>query len=251
MLHKINHRVKDIAVPGIRVFANRVAKYEDGINLTIGEPDFPTPESVKQAGKDAISNNLTGYSHNAGLFELRESVAAFFKDTYGFRYDPETEIVITVGVSEGIDAVLRTILAEGDEVIIPAPIYSAYEPIVHLLGAKVVYLDTSKTGFLPDPNELERLITEKTNAIDLNYPSNPTGVTIPKERMDQLAGVLAKHDIFIVSDEIYSENTFAEKHHSFAAYPELKEKLFLLHGLSKSHAMTGWRIGYVLGPGKV
>src|SRR5699024_9097623 len=158
MLHKINHRVKDIAVPGIRVFANRVAKYEDGINLTIGEPDFPTPESVKQAGKDAISNNLTGYSHNAGLFELRESVAAFFKDTYGFRYDPETEIVITVGVSEGIDAVLRTILAEGDEVIIPAPIYSAYEPIVHLLGAKVVYLDTSKTGFLPNPDELERLI---------------------------------------------------------------------------------------------
>lgn len=248
MINKVNERVKAIAVPGIRVFANQVAAFEDGINLTIGEPDFSTPERVKQAGIDAITNNLTGYSHNAGLLELRQSVANFFEDTYGFSYDPEHEIVITIGASEGIDSVLRTILTEGDEVIIPAPVYSAYEPIVHLSGATVTYLDTSETNFFPDPQKLSQLITDQTKAVILNYPSNPTGVTFSKERMDELVNVLKRHDVFIISDEIYSENTFSGTHHSFASYPELRDKLFLLHGLSKSHAMTGWRIGYVLGP---
>jgi len=248
MINKVNERVKSISVPGIRIFANQVAAFEDGINLTIGEPDFSTPERVKQAGIDAITNNLTGYSHNAGLLELRQSVANFFEDTYGFSYDPEHEIVITIGASEGIDSVLRTILTEGDEVIIPAPVYSAYEPIVHLSGATVTYLDTSETDFFPDPQKLSQLITDQTKAVILNYPSNPTGVTLSKERMDELVNVLKKHDIFVISDEIYSENTFSGTHHSFATYPELGDKLFLLHGLSKSHAMTGWRIGYVLGP---
>lgn len=247
MLHKINNRVKDIKIPRIRVFANKVANYKDGINLTIGEPDFPTAHSIKTAGVFAIMNDLTGYSHNAGLLKLRQSVASFFEETYGFRYDPITEIVITIGASEGIDSILRTILNEGDEVIIPAPIYSAYEPIVHLEGAKVVYLDTTSTNFLPDPEMLKSLITKKTKAIILNYPSNPTGVTIPKEKMDEIVDVLKKHDIFVISDEIYSENTLLGQHHSFAAYPELRDRLFLLHGLSKSHSMTGWRIGFVLG----
>lgn len=248
MLDKVNDRVKNIEVPGIRVFSNQVTKYEDGINFTIGEPDFAPPERVKEAGINAIKNNLTGYSHNAGLLELRKSVARFFEDKYHFRYDPETEIVITNGASEGIDSILRTILVEGDEVIIPAPIYSAYEPIVHLAGAKVVYLDTSTTNFLPDPKKLESLITEKTKAVVLNYPSNPTGVTLSKERINELVDVLKRHDIFIISDEIYSENTFSSQHISFASYPEIRDQLFLVHGLSKSHAMTGWRVGYVLGP---
>lgn len=248
MLNKINSRILDLEVPGIRLFSNQVVQYDDGINLTIGEPDFPTPEKVKQAGINAITNNLTGYSHNAGLLELRESVSRFFEEKYGFYYNPKNEIVITTGASEGIDSVLRTILQEGDEVILPAPIYSGYEPIIHLNGSKVVYLDTSETNFLPDPTKLENLITEKTKAIILNYPSNPTGVTIGKELMNQLVSVLKKHNIFVISDEIYSENSFNSNHLSFAAYPELREKLFLLHGLSKSHAMTGWRIGYVLGP---
>lgn len=238
----------DIEVPGIRLFSNKVVKFKDGINLTIGEPDFPTPENVKQAGIDAIRNNLTKYSHNAGLPKLRETVSQYFNDRYKFYYNPETEIVITTGASEGIDSVLRTILLEGDEVILPAPIYSGYEPVVHLNGAKVIYLDTSDTGFIPDPKRLDQLITDKTKAIILNYPSNPTGVTINKELMGQIVGVLHKHEIFVLSDEIYSENSFNGDHQSFAAYPELRDKLFLLHGLSKSHAMTGWRIGFVLGP---
>lgn len=248
MIDKVNGRAKSLSVPGIRVFANEVAQYTDGINLTIGEPDFSTPEPIKEAGMRAIQDNLTGYSHNAGLLPLRQSVSSFFNEKYNFHYDPVSEIVITIGASEGIDSVVRTILEEEDEVIIPAPIYSAYEPLIHLIGAKVVYLDTSKTGFLPDPEQLEALITDKTKAIILNYPSNPTGVTLPKEHMDKIVKVLERHDVFVISDEIYSENTFFGQHHSFANYPEIREKLFLLHGLSKSHAMTGWRLGYVLGP---
>jgi len=248
MINRLNERVKDLEVPGIRVFSNEVMQYKDGVNLTIGEPDFPTPERVKQAGIDAIKNNLTGYSHNAGLLELREKVSLFFEEKYKFHYDPQTEIVITTGASEGIDSILRTILNEGDEVIMPAPTYSGYEPIVHLSGAKVVYLDTMETDLVPCPQKLADLITKKTKAIIFNYPSNPTGMTLTKEQMDGIISVLERNNIFIISDEIYSENSFNEEHISFASYPQIRNKLFLIHGLSKSHAMTGWRLGFVLGP---
>lgn len=248
MINRINKSITELEVPGIRIFSNKVSHYNDGINLTIGEPDFPTPERVKLAGIEAIQQNKTGYSHNAGLLELRESVSSFFQDRYDFHYDPHTEIVITSGASEGIDSILRTILTENDEVIMPAPIYSGYEPIIHLNGAKPIYVDTTKTNFLPCPTEIEKVITPNTKAIILNYPSNPTGMTLTKALADQLVALFAKHEIFVISDEIYSENTFTEQHISFATYPEIREKLFLVHGLSKSHAMTGWRIGFVLGP---
>ncbi|MHA6261404.1 aminotransferase class I/II-fold pyridoxal phosphate-dependent enzyme [Sporosarcina sp. CAU 1771] len=248
MINRINARVKDVKVPGIRLFSNEVMHYKDGVNLTIGEPDFATPEPVKQAGIEAIRKNLTGYSHNAGLLELREKVSLFFEGKYKFHYDPETEIVVTTGASEGIDSILRTILTEDDEVIMPAPIYSGYEPLIHLTGAKVVYLDTTKTNFLPCPEALEALITKNTKAILLNYPSNPIGITLTKDQMDGLVKVFERHDIFILSDEIYSENSFNERHLSFASYPEIRNKLLLIHGLSKSHAMTGWRLGFVMGP---
>ena len=248
MINKVNMSVKVMGIPGIRVFANKVVQYEDGINLTIGEPDFPTPDKVKQAGINAINNNLTGYSHNSGLLELREKVSLFFEGKYNCRYNAQSEIVITNGASEGIDSILRTILSEGDEIIIPAPIYSGYEPIIHLNGAKVVYLDTLKTNLLPTPEGIESLITDKTKAIILNYPSNPTGITLSKSLMDKIVNVLKKYDIFIISDEIYSENTYNGVHVSFASYPEIRNNLFLVHGLSKSHAMTGWRIGFILGP---
>ena len=251
MLQKVNNSVKKINVPGIRVFSNQVGHYTDGINLTIGEPDFSTPESVKQAGIKAIQHNLTGYSHNAGLAELRKNVSDFFQDQYDFYYDPKDEIVITNGASEGIDSILRTILSVGDEVILPAPIYSGYEPLIQLNGATAVFLDTKQTNFLPDPEHLEQLINEKTKAVIFNYPSNPTGMTMSKEQMDEIVAILSKYDVFILSDEIYSENTFEKKHVSFAAYPEIRPKLFLIHGVSKSHAMTGWRIGYVLGPNEL
>lgn len=247
MLNKINPIVKDISVPGIRVFANKVSEYSNGINLTIGQPDFPTPTRVKDAGIKAIENNLTGYSHNAGLLPLREAVSNFFHEKYGFLYDPYEEIIITNGASEAIDSVLRTIITPGDEVILPIPSYSGYESIIQLSGGKIVTLDTTKTNFIPDPDDLEKIISSKTKAIILNFPSNPVGVSLRKEQIEPLVRLLSKHKIFILSDEIYSENVFDFDHISFASYPEIRPQLLLLHGLSKSHAMTGWRLGYVLG----
>ena len=244
----INEKVEMIPVPGIRQFSNKLVDFPDAVNLTIGQPDFPTPKAVKKAGIRAIENNETGYSHNAGLLELRQAVSSFFEDKYGSIYTPENEIVITNGASEAIDSVFRTLLSPGDEVILPTPLYLGYEPIIELCGAKVVYLDTTDTEFCPSPERLASLITPKTKAILFNYPSNPTGVTLEKERMDELVAVLEKHSVFIVSDEIYSENTFSGEHVSFIQYASLRERLFLIHGLSKSHSMTGWRIGYVLGP---
>lgn len=248
MLLSINDKAKILEVPGIRRFSNQLVHFPDAVNLTIGQPDFPTPEAVKKAGIKAIENNQTGYSHNAGLLELRQAVSSFFKDKYGFFYDPENEIVITNGASGAIDSVFRTLLSPGDEVILPTPLYLGYEPIIQLCGAKVVYLDTTDTDFRPSPERLESLITSKTKAILFNFPSNPTGVTIEKEQMDELVTVLEKYNIFILSDEIYSENTFYSEHISFAQYEVLRDRLVLIHGLSKSHSMTGWRIGYVLGP---
>ncbi|MBE1555264.1 aminotransferase class I/II-fold pyridoxal phosphate-dependent enzyme [Sporosarcina limicola] len=244
----INKMAEMIEVPGIRKFSNKLVDYPNAVNLTIGQPDFPTPELVKKAGIKAIENNETGYSHNAGLLDLRKAVSLFFKDCYGFYYNPEHEIVITNGASEAIDSTFRTILSPGDEVILPTPIYLGYAPIIEMCGAKVVYLDTTDTGFTPSPQRLKSLITAKTKAVLFNFPSNPTGMTIEKEQMDELVAVLEQHEIFILSDEIYSENTFTGEHVSFGQYEVIRDRLFLIHGLSKSHSMTGWRIGYVLGP---
>lgn len=244
----INTAAQGLVIPGIRQFSNQLVLYPDAINLTIGQPDFPTPEAVKKAGISAIASNQTIYSHNAGLLELRMSVRNFFAETYGLDYEAETEVIVTTGASEALDSVFRTILEKGDEVILPAPLYSGYEPIITMCGAKAVYLDTSLTGFKPRPEKLEALITDRTKAILFNYPSNPTGVSLTKGEMDELAAMIVKHDVYVVSDEIYSENTLEGEHHTFASYAPLKERLFLIHGLSKSHSMTGWRIGFVLGP---
>ena len=248
MTIKINAKFEQLTVPGIRVFANEVSKFEDGINFTIGEPDFPTPERVKEAAIQSIVNNQTGYSHNAGLAPLRNAISSFFHEEYGVLYDPEEEIVVTTGASEAIDALLRVILLPGEEVIIPAPVYSGYEPLIELAGCKTKYLDTTSTNFIPTAEQIESLITPQTKAIILNYPSNPTGVVLTKSQMDEIVEVVSKHQLFVITDEIYSENSYSGKHLSFAQYPQLRDQLFLIHGVSKSHAMTGWRIGYILGP---
>lgn len=245
---KMNKAAETLEVPGIRVFANRVTEYEDGVNLTIGQPDFPTPENIKEAGMAAIRENKTGYSHNAGLPQLRRSVSDFFMDTYGFKYAFEDEIIVTNGASEGLDSVLRTILEPGDEFILPSPSYSGYEALIRLNGAVPVHLDISATNFKPEASEIKKLITERTKAIIFNHPSNPTGVSLSHEEMEDITTMLAQESIFVISDEIYSENTFAGKHVSFGAFDALRDRLFIIHGLSKSHAMTGWRLGFVLGP---
>ncbi|WP_313892657.1 aminotransferase class I/II-fold pyridoxal phosphate-dependent enzyme [Psychrobacillus sp.] len=251
MSRSLNRYAQALKVPGTRQFSNQLVNFPKAINLTLGQPDFPTPESVKFAGIHAIEQNLTSYSHNAGIVQLRAAVNTFFSNKYGFSYHPENEILITNGASEGIDSVFRTILEEGDEVILPGPIYSGYVPIIELCGGKVVYLDTTDTNFQPTAERLEGLITEKTKAILFNNPSNPTGVVIQKETMDQLVQVLANKDLYIITDEIYSENTFNGEHNSFATYKQLRDKLFFIHGVSKSHSMTGWRIGFLMGPANI
>ncbi|WP_144509631.1 aminotransferase class I/II-fold pyridoxal phosphate-dependent enzyme [Bacillus sp. FJAT-22090] len=248
---RLNPRAENLKIPGTRQFSNQLVHYPDAVNLTIGQPDFPTPSSVKVAGIQAINQNLTGYSHNAGILKLREVVNDFFTNKYGFSYDPQDEIIITNGASEAIDAVFRTILEEGDEVILPAPNYSGYVPVIELCGAKVVYLDTTETNFQPSAEKLAELINEKTKAVFFNNPSNPTGVVLSKETIDNLIEVIAEKDLFILTDEIYSENSFNGKHVSFASYHEIRDKLFYIHGLSKSHSMTGWRIGFLMGPAEV
>lgn len=244
---EMNPRVENLKISGIRSFANKLVNYPDALNLTIGQPDFSAPEAVKQAAAKAILEDRTGYSSNAGLLELRQAAASFFKDKYDCHFDPETEIMITNGASQALDAVLRTILLPGDEFIIPAPMYAGYVPVINSVGAKAVYLDTTDTHFQPSVERLKGLITPKTKAVMFNYPTNPTGAVIAHEVMDEIVAFLKDKDIYIISDEIYSENSFGHEHKSFGSYPEIKDRLFLIHGLSKSHAMTGYRIGFLMG----
>jgi Aspartate/tyrosine/aromatic aminotransferase len=191
---ELNPRATALSIPGIRVFSNQVQLFHDGVNLTIGQPDFPTPESVKEAAITAISNNKTGYSLNAGIVELREAAADFFAEKYNAHYTAD-EVVITNGASEALDSVLRTILTEGDEVIITAPAYPAYESLIKLNGGVVKYLDVSDTQFIPDIEKLEALVTNNTKAVLLNYPSNPTGASL-SEKDVKILRILSAAKIF-------------------------------------------------------
>ncbi|MBQ0140058.1 MAG: aminotransferase class I/II-fold pyridoxal phosphate-dependent enzyme [Kurthia sp.] len=248
---EMNPRITDLKISGIRTFANKLVNYPDALNLTIGQPDFPAPDKVKLAAIKAIAEDKAGYSSNAGLLELRQAAADFFRDKYDCHYNPETEIMITNGASQALDAVLRTILLPGDEFIIPAPMYAGYVPVIQSVGAKAVYLDTTDTHFQPSVERLKELLTPNTKAIMFNYPTNPTGAVIAHEVMDEIVEFLKDKDIYIISDEIYSENSFGHEHKSFGSYPEIKDRLFLIHGLSKSHAMTGYRIGFLMGDARL
>lgn len=248
---EMNQRITDLKISGIRTFANKLVNYPDALNLTIGQPDFPAPDKVKLAAIKAIAEDKAGYSSNAGLLELRQAAADFFRDKYDCHYNPETEIMITNGASQALDAVLRTILLPGDEFIIPAPMYAGYVPVINSVGAKAVYLDTTDTNFQPSVERLKELLTPNTKAVMFNYPTNPTGAVIAHEVMDEIVAFLKDKDIYIISDEIYSENSFDHEHKSFGSYPEIKDRLFLIHGLSKSHAMTGYRIGFLMGDARL
>ncbi|RXK19244.1 aminotransferase class I/II-fold pyridoxal phosphate-dependent enzyme [Macrococcus sp. DPC7161] len=243
----VNQRIQNIEVPGTRQFANKVALYNDCIDLTLGQPDFDTPQPIKQAAIHAIEQKTMKYSHNMGLIELRQAISNYYIDRYNATFNPNSEITVTIGGSEGIDAILRAILDEGDEVIIPAPTYLGYEPIVELLGGKVKFIDTTGTDYILTKEALLNAVSNKTKAIILNYPTNPTGATYTKAQLDDLVDGLKQLDIFIVSDEIYAENTLECEHYSLVIYPEIRDRVLVVNGLSKSHGMTGWRIGYVVG----
>lgn len=244
----INPRVTEIQISGIRKISNLVANYKDAITLTIGQPDFPTPDHVMRAAERAIAAGRTTYTPNAGLLELRQAAAAFVSRKYGLNYDPAEEIIITAGASQALDITLRTILTEGCEVILPGPIYPGYEPIVRLCGAVPVYVDTAASGFKLTAELLEPYLTERTRAVVMCYPSNPTGRVLGLRETEDLARLLADKNVFVVSDEIYSELVYEAPHVSIATMPGMRERTIVINGLSKSHSMTGWRVGFTLAP---
>ncbi|RIW30148.1 aminotransferase A [Bacillus salacetis] len=246
MEHLINKQVQQIEISGIRRFFNLVAGIEGMVSLTLGQPDFPTPAHVKEAAKTAIDAGFTNYTHNAGFLELREAASEFYRKKYNVSFSPDSEVIITNGASQGIDSALRTILNEGDEVILPGPVYPGYEPIIRLCGATPVIADTVQNGFKLDAGVLKEYITCRTKCIILPYPSNPTGVSLTPRELEEIAELLRGKEVFILADEIYSELTYDRKHISIASY--LKEQTIVINGLSKSHSMTGWRIGMVFAP---
>ncbi|OTN77243.1 aromatic amino acid aminotransferase [Enterococcus sp. 8G7_MSG3316] len=246
---RFNKEVYNIAVSLIRQFDERVSAIPDILKLTLGEPDFNTPEHVKQSGIAAIEQNFSHYSGMAGLADVREAASLFLKTKYQLDYDYQSEVLVTIGATEAISASLLATLEPGDKVILPAPIYPGYEPVITLAHATPIYLDTTDNDFVLAPEVLEAALIEhgdQVKAVILNYPSNPTGVVYTKEEVKALADVLKKYPVFVISDEIYSELTYDEPHVSIATY--LREQTIVINGLSKSHAMTGWRVGFIFAP---
>lgn len=237
----------------IREFANRTAQIEDAINLTLGEPDFNTPERIKQAGIKAIQDNHTRYTNNDGLRELRVAACDYFKRHYGLTYDPDWEMMVTHGSTEGLDVAFRTLLSSGDDVIIPAPVYPGYAPLIRFCGASPLFVDTSSNHFILTPDMLDKIYTPYTKCIVIPYPCNPTGAVPTREELMAIVEWLLEHpDVFVVSDEIYAGLSYGKEHISIASLNrDIWERTVVLNGLSKSHAMTGWRIGFLAAPIKI
>ena len=247
---RFNKNLAKIEVSLIRQFDQSISSIPGVLRLTLGEPDFTTPDHVKEAAKAAIDANESHYTGMSGLLELRQAASQFVNEKYKLSYDPETEILVTIGATEALSATLTAILEEGDKVLLPAPAYPGYEPIVNLIGAEVVEIDTTENDFVLTPEMLEKAILEQRNklkAVILNYPANPTGVAYSREQIAALADVLKKYDIFVVCDEVYSELTYTKQPHvSIAEF--LPNQTIVINGLSKSHAMTGWRLGFIFAP---
>ena len=247
---RFNKNLDKIEVSLIRQFDQSISNVPGIMKLTLGEPDFTTPDHVKEAAKAAIDANQSHYTGMAGLPALRKAAADFVKTKYNLSYNPDNEILVTIGATEALSATLTAILEPGDTVLLPAPAYPGYEPIANLVGAEIVEIDTTANDFVLTPEMLEKAILEqgdKLKAVLLNYPTNPTGVTYSRKQIKELADVLKKYDVFVISDEVYAELTYSnEPHVSIAEY--LPEQTILINGLSKSHAMTGWRIGLIFAP---
>ncbi len=219
---------------------------EDVINLTIGEPDLKTPQIISQrAAKYMMDNQLT-YAPLGGIKELREEIASYYNRTYGSDYDADN-VLVTVGSTEGLSTTLRGLLNPGDEVVVVRPAYPLYEALINLMGAKAVYVDTEENGYRVRAEMIEEVLTPKTKAVILNYPSNPCGTVLSKEETERIVQVILDNNIYLISDEIYSELVFSgEKFYSPSAVKKIRKKLVVINGFSKSHSMTGWRVGYVL-----
>lgn len=249
MRNPLSKEIVNIQPSGIRKFFDIVSEMKDAISLGVGEPDFDTPWHIRDEGIYALERGRTFYTSNAGLKELRQEVCNYLKRKQGITYAWDREVVITVGGSEAIDIGLRAMINPGDEVIIPQPSYVSYEPCAILAGAKPVILNLkAENEFRLTARELEEAITDKTKVLILPFPNNPTGAIMERRDLEAIAEVIIRHDIFVMSDEIYSELTYKEKHVSIAALPGMQERTILINGFSKAYAMTGWRLGYACGP---
>lgn len=242
---RFSQKITSTPPSGIRKFFELIQGRDDIISLGVGEPDFSTPWVMREEAYYHLEQGHTSYTSNWGLPELRREIATYLK-RYNLDYDPTSEVLITIGVSEAIDAVLRAILNPGDEIIICEPCYVSYQPLAALCDTKLVHLDTSVNGFYPTAEQIEAAITPHTKAIMLCSPSNPTGRMIPAAELEKIAEVVKKHQIWVLSDEVYCELVYDEnKHCSIASFPGMKDYTIVLNGFSKAFAMTGWRIGYL------
>ncbi|WP_080475549.1 aminotransferase class I/II-fold pyridoxal phosphate-dependent enzyme [Lactiplantibacillus plantarum] len=248
LVNHMNHEIAAIQPSDILAFNAEIANIPGIVRLTLGEPDFNTPEHVKQVAIESIEADESHYAPSNGTLALRTAAAEFLAAKYDVHYDPASEVIITAGATGGVYTALTSILNPGDEVLIPTPIFPLYIAIVKLAGATPVFMDTSDNGFVLSPDQLQTTLAAhpKTKAVVLNFPSNPTGVTYRHDDLKALSAVLADQPIFVLSDEIYSELTYGEPHESIANY--LPTQTILLNGVSKSHAMTGWRIGIMCAP---
>jgi len=250
--YHISHRVSQISPSGIRRFFDLLASIEGVISLGVGEPDFATPWHICEAAISSLEKGYTMYTSNLGIPELRQELSRYLKDTYNLEYDPDSELLITVGVSEALDLTMRAILDPGDEVIMPDPCYVSYNPCVVLAGGTPIMVPTSQENdFEISATDIETRITDQTKAILIGYPANPTGAVMTKDKLAQIAEVAWRHRLLVISDEIYSKLAYGVEHTCFATLPGIKESTILLGGFSKTYAMTGWRIGYAAAPREI
>lgn len=249
MRNPLSKQVVNIKPSGIRKFFDIVSEMKDAISLGVGEPDFDTPWHIRDEGMYSLEKGRTFYTSNAGLKELKIEIARYLQRRYQLQYNYQTEVIVTVGGSEAIDICLRAMIDRGDEVLIPQPSYVSYEPCTILAGGTPVIIELKhENQFRLTPEELEQAITEKTKVLILPYPNNPTGAIMERAELEKIAKIIIEKDLFVLSDEIYSELSYAGEHVSIASLPGMKERTIVINGFSKSYAMTGWRLGYACGP---
>ncbi len=252
MENKLSSRVKVIPPSGIRKFFDIVSEMKDAISLGVGEPDFDTPWHIREEGIYSLEKGKTYYTSNAGMLELREEICHYLKRKFQLEYNYKTETLVTVGGSEGIDLAFRALINPGDEVLIPQPSFVSYQPCAYLAGATPVTIPLKvENEFRLTKEEVEAYVTDKTKILVLPFPNNPTGAIMDQKDLEDIAEVAIKHDLIVLSDEIYAELTYGDKHVSIASIEGMRERTIIINGFSKAYSMTGWRMGYAVGPKEV